>query len=194
MNKKMGMLCLGIVFALGAMLAAYAQETPPMIEVLLVDGTKTFTSTMKVAGTIGALRQMGLFEISVRLTDSTSDFDDPLYGEERKADEGPFDLILFLPRGLDTKSNVSIWLVSDGLNSLSPFVRGAIDLISTVVDQVFAGSGQTDESHDLVSREQPLSAQPGGPGPGQHPRLGKLLFGLVDGLGQRSLPGTKQPL
>ncbi len=150
MTKNLGMVCLGVVFALGTALAAFAQETPPMIEVLLVDGTKTFTSTMKVAGTIGALRQMGLFEISVRLSDSTSDFDDPLYGIDLESDEGPFDLVLFLPRGLDTKSNVNIWLVSRGLGALSPFVRGAVDLVSTVVDQVFAGSGQTtDVSEDL---------------------------------------------
>ena len=107
-------------------------------------------STMKVAGTIGALRQMGLFEVSVRRSDVASDFDDPLYGVERNEGEGPFDLMLILPRGLDTKTNVGIWLVSDGLSALSPFVRGAVDLISNVVDQVFAGSGQTiDVSEDL---------------------------------------------
>jgi len=150
MNKRMGLLCLGVFFLLGSTLSVAAQEMAPTIEVLLIDGTKTFTSTMKVAGTIGALRQMGLFEVSVRLTDTESDFDDPLYGIDREAGEGPFDLILILPRGLDTKTNVSIWLVSDGLSKVSPFVRGGVELISNVVDQVFAGSGQTiDVSEDL---------------------------------------------
>jgi len=135
---------------LGWTLVAAGQELPPTVRLLLIDETKTFTSTMKVAGTIGALRQMGLFEVSVRLADVDTDYADPLAGIAPAPGQGPFDLILILPRGLDTKSGVSIWLVSNGFNLLSPFVRGAVDLISTVVDQVFAGSGQTiDVSEDL---------------------------------------------
>lgn len=143
------------LFLIGALLLGWTvmaagQELPPSIRILLIDETKTFTSTMKVAGTIGALRQMGLFEVSVRLSDVDDDYADPLAGIAPEPGQDPFDLILILPRGLDTKTNVSIWLVSDWVGSLSPFVRGAIDLISNVVDQVFAGSGQTiDVSEDL---------------------------------------------
>ena len=146
---------LGLLFLIGVMLLGWSsltsgQEVPPAVRVLLIDETKTFTSTMKVAGTIGALRQMGLFDVSVRLADVDTDYSDPLTGLTPEPDQSPFDLVLILPRGLDTKTNVSIWLVSDGFGSLSPFIRGAIDLISTVVDQVFAGSGQTiDVSEDL---------------------------------------------
>ena len=146
---------LGIFFLIGTMLLgwntlAFGQELPPTIRVLLIDETKTFTSTMKVAGTIGALRQMGLFDVSVRLADVDTDYADPLAGIAPESDQEPFDFILILPRGLDTKTGVSIWLVSDGFNVLSSFARGAVDLVSTVVDQVFAGSGQTiDVSEDL---------------------------------------------
>ncbi|MFC2108874.1 hypothetical protein ACFLS5_05370, partial [Candidatus Bipolaricaulota bacterium] len=87
---------------------------------------------------------------SVRLADVETDYDDPLDGRDPESEQDPFDLILILPRGLDTKTNVSIWLVSNGLDSLSSFVRGAVDLVSNIVDQVFAGSGQTiDVSEDL---------------------------------------------
>ena len=143
------------LFLIGALLLGWTvmaagQELPPSIQILLVDETKTFTSTMKVAGTIGALRQMGLFEVSVRLSDVDDDYADPLAGIAPEPGQDPFDLILILPRGLDTKTNVSIWLVSDWFDSLSPFVRGGVDLISNVVDQVFVGSGQTiDVSEDL---------------------------------------------
>ena len=146
---------LGIFFLIGTMLLgwntlAFGQELPPTIRVLLIDETKTFTSTMKVAGTIGALRQMGLFDVSVRLADVDTDYADPLAGIAPESDQEPFDFILILPRGLDTKTGVSIWLVSDGFNVLSSFARGAVNLVSTVVDQVFAGSGQTiDVSEDL---------------------------------------------
>ena len=150
MKTRIGLLCLIGALLLGWTLMAVGQELPPAIRILLVDETKTFTSTMKVAGTIGALRQMGLFEVSVRLSDVDDDYADPLAGIAPEPGQDPFDLILILPRGLDTKTNVSIWLVSDWFGSLPPFVRGAIDLISNVVDQVFAGSGQTiDVSEDL---------------------------------------------
>jgi len=146
---------LGVFFLIGTMLLGWSalavgQELPSTIRVLLIDETKTFTSTMKVAGTIGALRQMGLFDVSVRLADVDTDYADPLAGIAPESDQEPFDFILILPRGLDTKTGVSIWLVSDGFNVLSSFARGAVDLVSTVVDQVFAGSGQTiDVSEDL---------------------------------------------
>ena len=143
MKTRIGILCLISALLLGWTLVAAGQELPPSIRILIVDETKTFTSTMKVAGTIGALRQMGLFDVSVRLADVETDFEDPLFGAAPESDQEPFDLILILPRGLDTKTNVSIWLVSNGFTSLSPFVRSAVDLISNVVDQVFAGSGQT---------------------------------------------------
>ena len=150
MKMRIGVLSLIGALLLGWTTIAIGQELPPTIRILLVDETKTFTSTMKVAGTIGALRQMGLFEVSVRLSDVDTDYDDPLAGAAPEPEQEPFDLILILPRGLDTKTNVSIWLVSNGLDSLSPFVRGAVDLVSTVVDQVFAGSGKTiDVSEDL---------------------------------------------
>ena len=150
MKTKLGNLCLIGVMLLGWSLMAFGQELPPTIRVLLIDETKTFTSTMKVAGTIGALRQMGLLDVSVRLAEVETDYSDPLAGIAPEPDQVPFDLILILPRGLDTKTNVSIWLVSDGLNVLSPFASGAVELISNIVDQVFAGSGQTiDVSEDL---------------------------------------------
>ena len=150
MKTRIVILCLIGALLLGWTVLAAGQELPPSIRILLIDETKTFTSTMKVAGTIGALRQMGLFEVSVRLSDVDDDYADPLAGIAPEQGQDPFDLILILPRGLDTKTNASIWLVSDWVGSLSPFVRGAIDLISNVVDQVFVGSGQTiDVSEDL---------------------------------------------
>jgi len=150
MKTRIVSLCLIGALLLGWTVIAAGQELPPSIRILIIDETKTFTSTMKVAGTIGALRQMGLFDVSVRLVDVDTDYEDPLRGVVPDPDQDPFDLILILPRGLDTRTNVGIWLVSSGLDSLSPFVRGAVDLVSNVVDQVFAGSGQTiDVSEDL---------------------------------------------
>ena len=100
--------------------------------------------------TVGALRQLGLFDVSVRLSDEGSDYADLLTGKVPEDNAEPFDLILLLPRGLDTKTNVSIWLVSAGLSELEPFVRGAVNLVSQIVDQVFVGSGHAiDVTEDL---------------------------------------------
>jgi len=115
MKTRLGLLFLIGVMLLGGSALTFGQELPPAVRVLLIDETKTFTSTMKVAGTIGALRQMGLFDVSVRLANVDTDYSDPLAGITPEPDQSPFDLVLILPRGLDTKANVSIWLVSDGL-------------------------------------------------------------------------------
>ena len=112
MKTRIGLLYLIVALLLGWTLIAVGQELPPAIRILLVDETKTFTSTMKVAGTIGALRQMGLFDVSVRLADVETDFEDPLFGAAPEQDQDPFDLILILARGLDTKTNISIWRTS----------------------------------------------------------------------------------
>ena len=150
MKTSIVILCLIGVLLLGWSVMSLGQGMPATIRILVVDETKTFTSTMKVGGIVGALRKMGLFEVSVQLADVKTDYDDPLAGTTPAADQAPFDLIIILPRELDTKVNVSIWLVSDGFDSLSPFVRNAVDVISNVVDRVFAGSGQTmDVSEDL---------------------------------------------
>ncbi len=143
---------LGMVAALlvGWSLAALGQAAPTPVRLLLIDETKTFTSTIKIAAAVGALRQTGLFDVSIRLSDVEDDYVDPLFGEVPEPGEAPYDLILIFPRGLDTKANVSIWLVSDGLETLAPEVRSGVDLISTIIDPIFAGSGQAvDGSEDL---------------------------------------------
>ena len=130
MKTRLAILCLIGVVLLGTSAMTLGQDLPPTVRLLLIDETKTFTSTMKVAGTIGALRQMGLFDVSVRLSDVNNDYADPLEGIAPEPSQEPYDLVLILPRGLDSKTNVSIWLASDWLTSLSPFVRGAVDLVS----------------------------------------------------------------
>jgi len=138
------------VLVIAAALAASAQPAPEPIRVLVVDETKTFDSTMRVAGLVGALRLVGLFDVGVALADVASSYDDPLAG--REPDEGGelYDLIVVLPRGLDDGSIRQIWIVSAGLDDLSPSVAAALDIASGIVDRVFTGIGEaTDVSEDL---------------------------------------------
>ncbi len=140
------------VAALVAMvpMALNAQEAPPLTRVLVVDETKTFASTMRVAGLVGALRSVGLFEVGVALGDVTTNYDDPLAGRLPAEGEEPYDLIVILPRGLDDGSIDQIWIVSAGLSALPPTVAAALDALAGIVELVFAGVGEAiDVSEDL---------------------------------------------
>jgi len=131
-------------------LISLSQETPPLVRVLVVDETKTFASTMRVAGLVGALRSAGLFDVGVALVDVTSSYDDPLADRTPEQGEEPYDLIVIVPRGLDDGSMSRIWIVSAGLSSLPPIVTTSLDVLTGVLDQVFTGIGEAiDVSEDL---------------------------------------------
>jgi len=139
-----GALVAAVVFA------ASAQPEPAPVRVLVVDETKTFDLTMRVAGLVGALRTTGAFEVGVKLADVATSFDDPLAGRTPEEGEAPYDLIVVLPRGLDDGSIRQIWIVSDGMNALSPIVAASLPGLSDVIDRVFAGIGAAiDVSEDL---------------------------------------------
>jgi len=103
-----------------ALIAALNAPVQAGVRVLVVDETKTLASTMRVAGLVGALRGTGLFDVSHRLADVESSWDDPLAGSEPPPDEAPQDLILIVPRGIDDGSADWIWIASNGLFSLPP--------------------------------------------------------------------------
>jgi len=126
------------------------QDTGGGIRLLLVDETKTFTSTMRVGALAGVLKTIGLFDVSVRLVDVPSSYDDPLRAEQPDPAQTPFDVIVVLPRGLDDGSMSQIWLVTPGLESLTPTVRAGVDAASGIIAQVFQGSAEAiDVSEDL---------------------------------------------
>lgn len=138
------------VLVIAAALVASAQPEVVPIRVLVVDETKTFDSTMRVASLVGALRSVGMFDVDVALADVASSYDDPLAGREPEEGGELYELIAVLPRGLDDGSVHQIWIVSAGLDDLSPAVAAALDIASGILEQVFAGIGEaTDVSEDL---------------------------------------------
>jgi hypothetical protein len=150
MRKQIAMLLLIGLLSLGWVASAAAQGVPAPVRVLVVDETKTFLSTIRVAGLVGALKQLPLFEVEVRLADVDSGWDDPLVGERLPADVAPYDAIVIVSRGVDDGSIPWIWLVTGRIDALAPQVRAGFDAISQVVDQVFAGIGEAiDVSDDL---------------------------------------------
>ncbi len=137
-----------ILVGIGLSVQTTGQENVAGVRLLLVDETKTFASTMRVGALAGALKGLRLFEVSVRLVDVESSYEDPLVGAS--LDQAPFDIILILPRGLDDDSVSQIWLATTGLESLAPTVRAGVDTASHIVDQIFQGIGEAiDVSEDL---------------------------------------------
>ena len=146
MTKRFAQATLIGLLVLVVGLAGLSQSAPEPTRVLVVDETKTFLSTMRVAGLVGALRQVGLFDVSVALGDVASDYDDPLAGQE--APGVPYDVILILPRGLDNGAIDTIWVVSNGLDLLPAPVRAGVEIISQVTEQVFADLAEAVDVHE----------------------------------------------
>jgi len=118
------------------------------VRLLVVDETKTFLSTMRVGGLVGALKTTGLFHVDVRFADVESEWDNPLAGEEQKADLEPYDVILVIPQGIDDASVDWLWLLSDGPANLPPPVLGGVELVEQMVNLVFEGNVRTLGVHD----------------------------------------------
>jgi len=139
-----------ILISIGLSAQTTGQQNVAGVRLLLVDETKTFISTMRVGALAGVLNKMGLFDVSVKLVDVLSSYDNPLKTERLDSGQAPFDVILVLPRGLDDGSVGQIWLATAGLESLTPTVRAGVAAVSHVVDQVFQGLAEAiDVSEDL---------------------------------------------
>ncbi len=114
---------------------------------LLVDETKTFSSTMRVGALAGILRKSGMVDVSVKLVEVESSYEDPLSGTAFT--EEPYDIILIIPRGIDDGSVKQIWLVTRFFEEASPEYV-ALTALSAVIDQVFQDLGTaTDVTEDL---------------------------------------------
>lgn len=151
MRRPTAMLWLLIgLLLLGGAVSGAAQEAPAPVRILVVDETKTFLSTMRVAGLVGGLRQLPTFEVDVRLADVDSNWADPLAGERPSEGASPYDIMVIIPRGIDDGSMQWIWLVTGWLDFLAPQTRAGLEAVSLIVDQVFADVAEAiDVSEDL---------------------------------------------
>jgi len=117
------------------------------VRVLVIDETKTFASTMRVAALVGGLKAAGPFEVSYRVADVGSIWDDPLAGIP-PSDDPPYDLIVVVSRGIDDGTSDWVWILSNGLSSLPPPVCSGIGMIGILVDRVFGGEVRTLKVYD----------------------------------------------
>jgi len=134
----------GAIALLVAANVALGQETassPGTLRLLLVDETKTFSSTMRVGALAGVLKRSGLVEVTPLLVEVGSSYDDPLVGKEGDL-AGPYDVVVVIPRGIDDGTADWIWILANTPRGSSPdsarFVAG-IDTLSMVIERVFSG-------------------------------------------------------
>ena len=129
---------LGLVVG-GSLAAAADSSSASPYRVLVVDGTKTLASTMRVMGLAGGIRKSGAADVTVILADDLGPFADPLRNLPRP--EAPFDLILIVPRGIDDGTASRIWILVAGNPRENPLAAQAIELLRAGIDRAFAGIG-----------------------------------------------------
>ncbi|MBN1858544.1 hypothetical protein JW848_04990 [Candidatus Bipolaricaulota bacterium] len=149
MYKKPCMLALLFLLLIPAVSPAIAQEGIASARLLLVDESKTFASTLRVAGLAKTIRDFegASLELTIRLADVHSSYDDPL---EDAVPEAAFDLIIIVPRGIDDGSVRQIWILTTLASSPPNPLWEAVELLSLVVDAVFEGiAAAVDPMEDL---------------------------------------------
>ncbi len=136
MKRKRAILAAAVLGLLvGVSFAGSAQSSP--YRVLVVDGTKTLASTMRVVGLAGGIRQSGAADVTVTLADDLGAFEDPLRALPRP--EMPYDLIVIVPRGVDDGTATRIWILVAGNPDETPFAAQGIALLRGGIDRAFAG-------------------------------------------------------
>ena len=134
-----GVLFVGLV-VVGSLVAAAADGDAPsgsLYRVLVIDGTKTLMSTMRVVGLAGGIRQSGVADVTMTLAEDLGPFDDPL--RDRPRPDMPFDLILIVPRGIDDGTASRIWILVAGNPRENPLIAQAIELLRAGIGRAFAG-------------------------------------------------------
>ncbi|MEN6370352.1 MAG: hypothetical protein ABFD77_11745 [Thermotogota bacterium] len=129
-------LFLGLVVG-GSFAAVADSSSASPYRVLVVDGTKTLASTLRVVGLAGGIRQSGVADVAIILADDLGPFVDPL--RDRSRPETPYDLILIVPRGIDDGSASRIWILVAGNPRETPLTAQAIELLRAGIDRAFAG-------------------------------------------------------
>jgi len=117
--------------------ASVEEPAAAPFRVLLVDGTKTLTSTMRVVALAEGIRRSGGVDVAMMLADDLGPFDDPLAG--RPLPDVPYDLMIVVPRGVDDGTASRIWILIAGDLRANPIVAEAIELLRGGINRAFAG-------------------------------------------------------
>jgi len=136
----------------GGVLRGCAQEVnqgeKEKLALLIVDETRTFSSSIRVELLARALAQAGLFEISARIAGVESGFENPLQGEPP---DRCYDIILIIPRTIEHGTVRQLWVVTKAFSGISAQLHAAVRSLKETANAVFAGVAEAvDVSEDLV--------------------------------------------
>jgi len=140
MKKKTCTSVFLVLLLMSGLVSAVAQSEIGPARLLLIDETKTFASTMRVAALAKTIREFegAPLELTVRLADVGSSYEDPLGGHPI-AEQAPFHVIIIIPRGIDDTSIHQIWLLTT-LSSSPPTPEWeGVKLLGLLIDAVFDG-------------------------------------------------------
>jgi len=132
---------LAVLLLLSSGVALAQSETSALpLRLLVVDGTKTFLSTMRVGGLVGALKGTGFFEVDVLFAEVQSGWHDPLAGRTPAEGLEPYDILVVIPRGIDDGTVDWVWVLSDGpTNPALPLFEG-LETVRQILGLVFEGA------------------------------------------------------
>lgn len=151
--RSMKFICMTILLAAcfpgAAHESAFGTSEPMPMALLLIDGTKTFSSTVQVGALAGAVRGIDGFDLSVCFADGGGLYEDPM-AAATETPSGIYDLVVILPRGLDDGTANTVWVVTEVLPWTSPERWSLVSLLSDLINRVFAGSATAvDPTEDL---------------------------------------------
>jgi len=139
-NHRIGSVFVVCMLLLSALVAAQTDPSAQPVRLLVIDETKTFLSTMRIGGLVGALKGAGLFQVDVEFADVESSWDNPLAGATPVAEQEPYDIVLVVPRGIDDGTADWVWILNGPEHLVAPQVMAGVDVLEQFVGLVFEGN------------------------------------------------------
>ena len=125
-----------------------AEGTSPPFQLLIVDETQTFGSTIRLQVLASLLNKTKGFELTAKFVRVESSFDDPLQGEEP---EQRYDIVLIIPKGVDDGTMRQLWLATRPWVELPEELRSAAEQLKVIANEVFQGAATAvDVTEDLI--------------------------------------------
>jgi hypothetical protein len=136
-TKRSGFALLLVGLIVTVSLAGTADpSTAPALRILVVDGTKTLASSMRVIALAEGIQKSGA-DVKMILAEGLGPFDAPLRNQSPPAT--PYNVILIFPRGLDEGTASRIWILSAGDPRERPAVAQVVATLRQGIDRAFSG-------------------------------------------------------
>ncbi|MFQ6118157.1 MAG: hypothetical protein ACE5LQ_07805 [Candidatus Bipolaricaulia bacterium] len=151
-QRLLAVLVLALLLSIGgSVIGGFAQDQgqgEERFKLLIVDETRTFSSSMRVEVLARALIRTELFDLSAKIIEVSSSFDDPLQGEEP---DQQYDVILIVPAGIDDGTVKQIWVVTQPFTEISEELRDAVATVKQAANGIFRGAAEAvDVTEDLL--------------------------------------------